>query len=354
MTHGEEGRGRERTRRGADGSGRRSSTRRRASPTRRSSDSRRGHAGHAGRAHHHAGRVRAAQPRGRARAGDRDGDGYPVEAQLANALEREKKRLAALALLEGRLLPHAGEAREAPVAGEVSSRRTSRPRCESSSRPSRRPSPPARAGRRRCRPRTTGSTVGRGRGTRARDPGAGRPLHVGDLARWQVKLEEPVKTSYKGIDVYKLTVWTQGPAMLQALNILENADLRAMATTPALRPYRLPGDEPGLRRPRLLLRRPAFPPEEPVAGLLSKEYGSSASPGSGPTGTTPTSGPATPTLPRRDEPVQGPPRRLAHRAGTRTGAPAHDRTSDGMTYDDAFHAGTTSVVAADAEGWSSR
>ena len=33
-------------------------------------------------------------------------------------------------------------------------------------------------------------------------------------------------TNYRGIDVYKLDVWTQGPAMLQSLNILENFDLR--------------------------------------------------------------------------------------------------------------------------------
>jgi gamma-glutamyltranspeptidase/glutathione hydrolase len=42
---------------------------------------------------------------------------------------------------------------------------------------------------------------------------------------WQigkVRIEEPVKTTYKGVEVYKLTHWTQGPAMLQALNILEN------------------------------------------------------------------------------------------------------------------------------------
>ena len=37
-----------------------------------------------------------------------------------------------------------------------------------------------------------------------------------------------MQTSYKGIDVYKLNVWTQGPAMLQALNILENVDLKGM------------------------------------------------------------------------------------------------------------------------------
>src|SRR5204863_4650305 len=54
-------------------------------------------------------------------------------------------------------------------------------------------------------------------------------LHtLADLAKWQVKIEEPVTTNYKGIDVYKLTHWTQGPALLQALNILDNFDLKTM------------------------------------------------------------------------------------------------------------------------------
>ena len=35
-------------------------------------------------------------------------------------------------------------------------------------------------------------------------------------------------TTYKGIEVYKLSCWVQGPVMLQALNMLENLDLRAM------------------------------------------------------------------------------------------------------------------------------
>ena len=37
-----------------------------------------------------------------------------------------------------------------------------------------------------------------------------------------------MRSSYKGIEVYKLTTWVQGPVMLQALNILENFDLKAM------------------------------------------------------------------------------------------------------------------------------
>src|SRR6185503_7160724 len=49
-----------------------------------------------------------------------------------------------------------------------------------------------------------------------------------DLRNWRPRIEQPVKTSYRGVDVYKLTAWTQGPALLQALNILENFDLKSM------------------------------------------------------------------------------------------------------------------------------
>ena len=46
-----------------------------------------------------------------------------------------------------------------------------------------------------------------------------------DLADWEVLIEEPVTTNYRGVDIYKLTTWTQGPVLLQALNILEGFDL---------------------------------------------------------------------------------------------------------------------------------
>jgi gamma-glutamyltranspeptidase/glutathione hydrolase len=62
-------------------------------------------------------------------------------------------------------------------------------------------------------------------------------LHTAeDLANWKVRIEEPVKTTYKGIDVYKLDFWTQGPVMLQALNILEGMDLKAMGYNSTLHP----------------------------------------------------------------------------------------------------------------------
>ena len=49
-----------------------------------------------------------------------------------------------------------------------------------------------------------------------------------DLAKWKPVEEEPLHVNYKGIEVYKLQQWTQGPMLLQALNILENFDLKSM------------------------------------------------------------------------------------------------------------------------------
>jgi gamma-glutamyltranspeptidase/glutathione hydrolase len=42
-----------------------------------------------------------------------------------------------------------------------------------------------------------------------------------DLAGYQAKIEEPWKTTYKGYEVYSCGSWTQGPMMLQAMNVLE-------------------------------------------------------------------------------------------------------------------------------------
>ena len=42
------------------------------------------------------------------------------------------------------------------------------------------------------------------------------------------RIEEPAKTTYRGYTVYKHGFGSQGPVLLQALNILENFDLHAM------------------------------------------------------------------------------------------------------------------------------
>jgi gamma-glutamyltranspeptidase/glutathione hydrolase len=88
-----------------------------------------------------------------------------------------------------------------------------------------------------------------------------------------VHIEEPVKTNYKGIDVYKLNVWTQGPAMLQALNILENFDLKSMGYNSARYIHTLYQAMNLAYADRDFYYGDIYvPPAEPVAGLLSKEY----------------------------------------------------------------------------------
>ncbi len=46
-------------------------------------------------------------------------------------------------------------------------------------------------------------------------------------ARSELSVEEPVSTPYRGYTVYKPGFWSQGPAMIEALNILEGYDLRS-------------------------------------------------------------------------------------------------------------------------------
>jgi gamma-glutamyltranspeptidase / glutathione hydrolase len=49
-----------------------------------------------------------------------------------------------------------------------------------------------------------------------------------DFARFAAKVGEPVETDYHGYEVYKAGFWTQGPAMIETLNMLEGFDLKKM------------------------------------------------------------------------------------------------------------------------------
>ena len=107
------------------------------------------------------------------------------------------------------------------------------------------------------------------RGTREE----GGLITMQDLANWKVRIEEPVSTTYKGITVYKLPFWQQGPAMLQALNILENADLKAMGyNSPRYMHTLYQAMSLAFADRDFYYGDPYFPPEEPTSGLLSKEY----------------------------------------------------------------------------------
>ena len=156
-------------------------------------------------------------------------DGYPIERQAADTIERDKARLKQWPYSRALFLTHAGAKREAPEAGEMFHQTdlasTLRKLVEAEQNA-------LKQGKSRkdaiyaAYDRFYKGDIARELVRSVQEQGG--LFTMDDLAKWRPRVEEPVKTDYKGIDVYKLTAWTQGAAMLQALNILENFDLRAM------------------------------------------------------------------------------------------------------------------------------
>jgi gamma-glutamyltranspeptidase/glutathione hydrolase len=165
-------------------------------------------------------------------------------------------------------------------------------------------------------------------------------LTLQDLADWQVHIEEPVSTTYKGIEVYKLTTWVQGPVLLQALNILENVpDLSGMGYNSARYIHALYQAMNLAYADRdFYYGDPYFPPQEPVQGLLSKEYAAARYGTIDWERNDPTVRPGDPY------PYQGESNPFLHLLEGRD-------QPQGELDAESFYAGTTSIQAADAEGW---
>ncbi len=53
-------------------------------------------------------------------------------------------------------------------------------------------------------------------------------LRYEDMAAFRLEPEEPASTTYREYKVYKPGFWSQGPVLLQALNLLESWDLRSL------------------------------------------------------------------------------------------------------------------------------
>jgi gamma-glutamyltranspeptidase/glutathione hydrolase len=53
-------------------------------------------------------------------------------------------------------------------------------------------------------------------------------ITLDDLANFHAETDQPRTTTYRGYQINKPGFWTQGPVMLEALNMLEGYDLRAM------------------------------------------------------------------------------------------------------------------------------
>ena len=168
-----------------------------------------------------------------------------------------------------------------------------------------------------------------------------------DLADWKVKIEAPVMTTYKGIEVYKLTHWTQGPAMLQALNILEPLDLRAMSYNSARYLHTLyQAISLAFADRDFYYGDPDFPPEEPIRGLLSKDYARERAKFIAATNN-PDIRPGDPyPFQNGKNPFA---QLLKDWSNVHTNKPKVPR--DQAAFDAAFRAGTTSIQAADEKGW---
>jgi gamma-glutamyltranspeptidase / glutathione hydrolase len=175
-----------------------------------------------------------------------------------------------------------------------------------------------------------------------------------DLANWEVKIEAPVSTNYRGIDVYKLTTWTQGPVLLQALNILEGFDLRAMGYNSTRYVHTLYQAMNLAYADRdFYFGDPYFPPAEPVEGLLSKDYARQRRE------LISMDGMIQDVRPGDPYPFQGEknPFEELRRQWTPIPPDAEALGVEGfqqaniMSPDESFLAGTTSIQAADAEGW---
>jgi len=59
------------------------------------------------------------------------------------------------------------------------------------------------------------------------------PWELDDFSDFFAKVEEPAMTTYRGYDVYKQSFGSQGPVLLESLNILEQFDLKAMGRNSA-------------------------------------------------------------------------------------------------------------------------
>ncbi len=279
-------------------------------------------------------------------------DGYPIEKQTADLIERHKARIKEWPYSKAVYLTHPGEAREAPEAGEIFRQKdllqTLQKMVDAEAQA-------LKAGK--SRKEAIYAAYDRfykgdiaaeiARGTQEQ----GGLITKEDLANWKVRIEEPVKTTYKGIEVYKLSQWTQGPALLQALNILENFDLQAMGYNSVRYIHTVyQAMSMAFADRDFYYGDPYFAPEEPIKGLLSKEYAKKRAAGLNLQKNDPQIKPGDPY------PFEGkvnPYTELLDQWGKSSSAlaPAESDAFVSADFLESFYAGTTSIQAADSAGW---
>ncbi|MDP9230562.1 MAG: gamma-glutamyltransferase [Bacteroidota bacterium] len=272
-------------------------------------------------------------------------EGYPMEAQTANSIERNKDQIKQWPYSKTVFLTHIGQQREAPEAGEIFKQiellQTLKKMVDAEQEALKKG---------KTRKEAIYTAYDRFyKGDIAKEfvrgcQEQGGLITMEDLAKWKVIQEEPLKINYRGIDVYKLSQWTQGPVMLQALNILENFDLKSMGFNSARYIHTLyQAMNLSFADRDFYYGDPNFAPEEPIKGLLSKEYAKQRAklinwekndPKAGPGDPYPFEGKTNPFMDF-----------LKQRGFAYNDAPVNEN------YLDQLRRGTTSVEAADKEGW---
>ncbi len=277
-------------------------------------------------------------------------DGYAIEAQTANSMEFNKANIKKWQYSPAVFLPHLGEKREAPEPGEIfrqpdlaATLRKLVDAEQSALRAGKSRKAAIYAAYDRFYKGDIAQEIVRG----VREQGG--LFTMQDLANWKVKIEEPLSTNYKGIDVYKLQQWQQGPVLLQALNILENVDVKSLGFNTSRYMHTLYQVMSLAFADRdFYYGDPAFAPEEPMRGLLSKEYAKARAQLINPEHNDSTIKPGDPY------PFQGGTNPFRKYLEAWPPAPKPVRVSGAppaRSWEAGFYAGTTSIQAADTSGW---
>jgi len=287
--------------------------------------------------------------------------GYAIDAQTANAMERGKARIKEWPYSTKVFLPHSGEKREAPVAGEIFVQKellATLTKMIESEREMLKKKKTRKEAIMAANDRFYKGDIAKEfvRGSKEQ----GGLITMEDLAKWKPIIEEPLSVNYKGIDVYKMQQWTQGPVLLQSLNMLENFDLKKMGYNSTKYIHTLYQTMNMTFADRdFYYGDPYFSPEEPMKGLLSKEYAKQRAgminldmndANVGPGDPYPFEGKTNPLLNLINERKKY--TDTSYKQGNAT--PEHDVRNVAMNDEDYMERlwmGTTSVEAADKYGW---
>ncbi|MFN5134570.1 MAG: gamma-glutamyltransferase family protein [Chitinophagaceae bacterium] len=290
--------------------------------------------------------------------------GYPIESSTANSIERQKALIKEWPYSKKVFLPHLGEKREAPEGGELF---VQKDLLETLTKLVQAEQEVLKKGK--SRKEAIMAAYDRFyKGDIAQEfvrgcQEQGGLITMNDLANWKPIEEEPVHVNYKGIEVYKLQQWTQGPMLLQSLNILENFDLKSMGFNSAKYIHTLYQTMNMAFADRdFYYGDPAFPPAEPMQGLLSKEYAKQRAKQIMWERNNPNVGPGDPyPFMNASNPYLDVLKKRGFSMDTSTNnrnnfVPSHDVRNNGVAVNDPEYMerlwmGTTSVEAADEEGW---